>query len=156
MTEIARSGKWNPGGGRWLELLPLAGLATYARASLTTPPVLTTVGNFDFVRVYCTQGTIAYREGVEYTDNGKVHSLEIKGFTPYDSEAKAAQLDSLFGYEYFLVRFCDNDGLIRLAGSKEQFLSLSYELGTDADVPGSRGYSLNLQGQFTLRPAYNA
>lgn len=138
MTEIARSGKWNPGGGRWLELLP-AGLVS---------------SGADWTRIYCAAETLLYRDSAAVTDNGKLHSIEIKGFSPDDSASKAAGIDSILSYEKCLARFCDNQGLVRLAGTIAEPLTFSYELTTDTDVAGSRGYLLALSGTLTTPPTY--
>ncbi len=154
MSEITRSGKWNPGGGRWLELLPAVFVASYVRASLSAAPVITLIPGASWSKIYCTPGTLQYRLGAKHSDNGPVYTLEVRGFSADDSPEKAAALDFLFLHVQFLVRFCDNAGLIRLAGTPVESLELSYELDTDADVPGSRGYSLTLEGQLSQRPAY--
>lgn len=137
MTEIARSGKWNPGGGRWLELLPLALLSSG-----------------QWTRIYCSPETLLYRDSASATDNGKLHTTEIKGYSPDDSPAKAAAIESFLSYEKCLARFCDNQGLVRLAGTASEPLSFSYELTTDTEVAGSRGYSLALSGTLTTPPTY--
>ena len=138
MTEIARSGKWNPAGGRWLELLPA--------------PLATSGGQW--TRIYCSPETLLYRDSASYTDNGKLHAVDIKGYSPDDSPAKAAAIESILSYEKCLVRFCDNQGLIRLAGTQAEPLSFSYELTTDTEVLGSRGYQLALSGTLTTPPSY--
>ena len=152
MSEIARTGKWNPGGGRWLEIVPLAYVSTYARPSLTSTPTITLLAGKDWTRIYCSPETLQYRVSREITANGPLYTVEIKGFSPDDSPTKADALDRLFTEERFLVRFCDNSGLIRVAGSPVEYLSLGDEFSTDVTVGGSRGYSLDLKGTLTQRP----
>lgn len=154
MSEIARTGKWNPGGGRWLDIVPAYGVASYGRASLASAPQITFRPGFGWSRIYCTPGTLQYRERTGRDDNGLTYQLDLKGFSPDDSPTKRSQLESLLRYGRMLVRFCDNQGLIRTAGTPVETLDFDFELATDADVPGSRGYSLTLTGTSTLPPAY--
>lgn len=154
MSEIARTGKWNPGGGRWLELVPITSVSGYSRISLTASPTITLTDGASWTRIYCSPETLQYRLSGEDTDNGDLYTIEIKGFSPDDSSSKAQAIDQLFRAKRCLARFCDNSGLIRLAGTPVEHLLFSYELGTDAAVSGSRGYSLSLKGTLTQRPAY--
>ncbi|GAB2571913.1 hypothetical protein [Spirosoma areae] len=152
--EIARTGKWNPGGGRWLEVVPAALVSAYSRASATSTPVITLKSGASWTRIYCSPQSLQYRLSSDFTDNGPLFTLEIKGFSPDDNAQKAQALDTLFQREKCLVRFCDNSGLIRLAGTPVEALELNYQLGTDDQVAGQRGYSLTLKGTLTLRPGY--
>ncbi len=156
MSEIARSGKWNPGGGRWLEVIPAFGIATFSRLSVGGAPIIALKSGFDWTRIYCTPGTIGYKEAAERVDNGNTYQYDIKGFSPDDSLAKRQALEHLFSFERVLVRFCDNSGLLRVAGSPVEFLTFAYELGTDTDVPGQRGYALRFTGLTTQPAAYDA
>ncbi|UHG93450.1 hypothetical protein [Spirosoma oryzicola] len=149
MSEIARSGKWNPGGGRWLDVVAAVGVEP-----TQVPGAITFKAGFDWTRIYCTQGTLQYRMGSQHTDNGRLYSFEIKGFSPDDNAVKSAAIDALFAYEKLIVRFTDNSGLVRIVGLPDEALTFSHELGTDPDVPGQRGYDLNLKGTSTQRSAY--
>ena len=146
MSEIARTGKWNPGGGRWLEIVPAIGVVSLSPLQLKT--------GFSFTRIYCTQGTIAYHEEPTRSDNGLTYDYQIKGFSPDDTKTKRASLDQLLVIERMVCRFCDNSGLTRLAGTAIQPLLFTYKFGTDADVPGSRGYALELAGSTTTPALY--
>lgn len=154
MMAVERSGKWNPGGGRWLELLPVAGVASYSRPSRHATPVLVTKPGFAWTRIYCTPGTLAYQEVTEQTDNGLTYNVDIKGFSPDDAPVKRRTLDQLLAYERVLVRFCDNARLIRQAGSQLEPLNFRYQLGTDADLPGQRGYALTISGTTSQPGVY--
>ena len=155
MSEIARSGKWNPGGGRWLEIVPCSAVAAYTRpASAIAPATITLKPGFSWTRIYCTPGTIGYKEKPDRNDNGRIYEFDIIGFSPDDSPAKRQALENLFLPEGILCRFCDNQGLIRVAGTPDQFLTFTFDLETDTDVPGKRGYSLQLSGTTTQPAAY--
>lgn len=154
MIEIARTGKWNPGGGRWLELLPATGVASYNRPSPSAAPQITLRAGFDWTRIYCSPETLQYRLSGDETDNGDLYTLEIKGFSPDDSPTKALAIIALLRAKKHLIRFCDNAGLIRLTGTPVESLQFSYDLATDPNVAGSRGYALALKGTLTTPPAY--
>lgn len=154
MSEIQRSGKWNPGGGRWLDVIAVTAVVGYARTSTSATPFITLAEGADWTRIYTTPGTLQYRVSSELTDNGPLYTVEIKGFSPDDSPAKSDALDALFRQGKFIVRFTDNSGLVRIAGTPVEYMAFSDDFSTDADVPGARGYSLNLKGTLTQRPAY--
>ncbi|WP_265990848.1 hypothetical protein [Larkinella insperata] len=151
---LNRTGKWNPGGGRWIEIVPAVALASYTISSVASAPTVVLSPSWSFTRIYCTPGTLQYRESKKNTDNGFLHDLEIKGFSPDDSPDKRAQIENLAQYQTFLVRFQDTAGLTRLAGTKIEPLLLEFELSTDSDVPGSRGYNLSFSGTLTAPAAY--
>ena len=150
MSEIARSGKWNPGGGKWLEVIAASDVASYSR----TTPFVTPKSGAAFTRIYCTPGTLSFTENPSRPDNGLLLTVTIKGFSPDDSAQKAAQMVSLLTAEKVLVRFYDNARLVRLAGSLTEPLTFDYQLGTDSDVPGSRGYQITISGTTTFSALY--
>lgn len=90
----------------------------------------------------------------EQPDNGPIYTFEIKGDSLDDTSAKAAAIDSLFLYEKFLVRFTDNNGLVRIIGTPTQALTFTYDLDTDKSITAGRSYSLNFKGTSTQRSAY--
>ncbi|WP_234733246.1 hypothetical protein [Tellurirhabdus bombi] len=151
---LDRSGKWNPGGGNYIEVVPAAGVASYLRPSSSSTPVITLREGFAWTRIYCTQGTLQYREVYKDDDQGDLHELDIKGFSPDDSPAKSLSIQNLKQYKRVLVRFRDNARLTRLAGTPIESLLFTYELGTDAEVGGSRGYNLSFSGPLTEPAAY--
>jgi hypothetical protein len=151
---VARTGKWNPGGGKWLDVAVAIGIASYTRPTPASIPLITFSPNFDWIRIYCSDETLQYRQSSEPSDNGPLYTVEIKGFSPDDNFAKAATIDALLYYEKLLVRFTDRNGLVRIAGTKNQPLTFSYELDTDKTTTGQRGYSLNFSGESTQRGAY--
>lgn len=153
MKALERSGRWNPGGGRWLDILSVVGIAAFSLQPIGEPRI-TLKSGFAWQRIYCTPGTLSYREQVEITDNGLTYNYSLKGFSPDDSAAKRTALEELLHRGPVLVRFCDNAGLVRLAGTPVQSFLFTYELATDTDVPGSRGYSLTLNGTTTQPAAY--
>lgn len=154
MSEITRTGKWNPGGGRWLEVVAAVGVASYLRPTPSTTPVITLRDGFAWTRIYCTEQTLQYRQSCDHTDNGPLYSFDIKGESLDDTPQKASGIDTLFAFEKFLVRFTDCDGLVRIAGSPTQALTFSYDLDTGKTVTDGRSYSLAFKGTSTLRSAY--
>ncbi|WP_128544069.1 hypothetical protein [Larkinella soli] len=151
---LDRSGKWNPGGGSWLEVVPAVAIQEYARSTVAAAPTVTLRSGWTWKRIYCTQGTLQYRDQTKETENGYLHELEIRGFAPDDSAGKAMLIDELLQYRRFLVRFRDNAELTRLAGTPVESLLMEMELGTDSEVPGQRGYQLNFTGTLTAPAAY--
>src|SRR5438874_1033897 len=99
MSEIARTGKWNPGGGRWLEVVPTAFVTDYVRASTNATPVITLAAGHDWTRIYCTPETLQYKISREFNDNGPVYTVEVKGFSADDNSQKSDALDALFRLE---------------------------------------------------------
>lgn len=154
MIEIARTGKWNPGGGRWLEIVPIALVSAYSRPIPTATATITLIDNADWTRIYCTPETLQYRISAADSDNGDIYTVEIKGLSLDDTPAKAAAIDALFLKKKCIVRFTDNDKLVRIAGTPVEYLQFSYELDTDSTTLGSRAYSLSFKGTLTKRPAY--
>ena len=154
MSEIKRSGAWNPGGGRWIEMVPAAWVASYSRSNVDAAPTVILQPGRQWLLIYCSQETLQYREEAAKTDNGDLYSIELKGFSPADDRAKRSALQSVFVYEKMLVRFCDNAGTIRLAGTPTESISLTYTLSTGAAVADKRGYDLDLRGTLTSPVAY--
>jgi hypothetical protein len=150
-----RTGKWNPGGGRWLEVIPIDHVSGFVRVGSAVPTYAILPGHA-WIRIYCTEGTLKYQEDPvsPKPDNGDLYDLLIEGFSPDDTKPKGATIDELQRLERVLVRFCDNQGLIRMAGSPTEYVSFSFQFGTDADIAGSRGYVLKLASQTTQRAAY--
>jgi hypothetical protein len=144
MSEIARSGKNNLAGGRWMEVALAIGLTVAG----TLKP------GFSWTRIYCSLDTLGYEYKTDRVDNGLTYTHDIKGFSPNDAPAKAAALDQLVTYERVVCRFCDNMGVIRLIGTTDQPLFFSYQFGTDTSVPGSRGYQIAIAGTTTTAPVY--
>lgn len=133
-------------------MLPANGVAGYARTGLG--PQVSLRPGFAWTRIYTTQDTLSYREQAEDTDNGKTFTYDIRGFSPDDNATKQSAFEQLLHYGQMLVRFCDNAGLVRLIGDPVQSLLFTYDLATDPDVPGRRGYSFSLTGTTTRPPAY--
>lgn len=144
MSDIARSGKNNLAGGRWMEVALAIGLTVAG----TLKP------GFSWTRIYCSPDTLGYEYQTGRTDNGLTYTHDIKGFSPNDDPRKGPALDFLVTYEHVVCRFCDNMGVIRLIGRADQPLTISVQFGTDTTVPGSRGYQIALAGMTTTAPVY--
>ena len=149
---LGRQATWNPGGGRSIQIVPTIGVDSFARVGDLVSLDFQT--GYGWNLIYVTPETASFRSVHSQTDDGDIWSVEIRGFSPGDSPAKAKMVADLARFPKHLVRFVDNAGLIRIAGSPTEGLSFSYELSTDEAVAGSRGYTLTLSGTLTAPPAY--
>ncbi|RYC69766.1 hypothetical protein [Spirosoma sordidisoli] len=131
-------------------------MLSYQRPTKTSAPVITLRDGSSWCRIYTTPGTLYYREVPSRTDNGRLYTYEVKGWSPDDNPEKGMALDTLLATERVLVRFCDNKGLQRLAGTPDEFLLFSYEFDTQSDVPDQRGYTITVSGSTTTRAPYAA
>lgn len=156
MSALNRTGRWNPGGGHYLELIDVMFVTGYVRPNGSASPVVTLTPGKVFSPIYCSPDTIAFKQIAQKTDNGDLYQVTITGFSPDDSSEKNHALTGFMQGRRVLVRFRDYAGLSRLAGTDIEGLELSYELGTDPNVGGSRGYALSLTGTLTLPTAYES
>ncbi|KAB7728142.1 hypothetical protein F5984_20570 [Rudanella paleaurantiibacter] len=149
-----RSGKWNPGGGRYVEVVPAAGVESYTRASLTAPAAITLRPGFSWQRIYTTPGTLSYQCDQSTDDNGRLWITTVKGFMPDDDVNRGVSMARLAMYITVLVRFVDNNGMKRQAGTPTEGLAFTYIQGTGDDVPNDRGFTFTISGPQTQPPAY--
>lgn len=148
------TGKWNPGGGLYVDVVPLVAVAAFSRSTVALPPTITLRDGWSWTRIYCTPGTLAYKLDQTETENGLLFPTAVRGFHPGDSAQQALDMSRLAGYRRHLVRFRDNTGTTRVAGSQTEALLFTYQFGTAEDVPGDRGYTISLQGDLTQSPSY--
>lgn len=145
MSDIQRIGGYNPGGGNWLELLPVDGIAPTTPGSSSITPR----EGYSWSRIYCTEETMSYLDTVTEADNGDLHTIDIKGFSPGDTPAKAKAIELLKVLGPHVVRFRDNARLTRLVGTATEGLKFVYEQKTGDSVADKRGYALSLSGTLT-------
>lgn len=155
MSALNRTGRWNPGGGHYLELIDATDVTGFARASAAAKPVVTLRAGKAFSRIYCTPGTLGFNQEHSETDNGDLYAITITGFHPDDDVARNATFTGFLQNHRIVVRFKDYaTGITRLVGSPDQPLSFSYKFSTGEDVPDSRGYTLTIKGTLTQPAAY--
>lgn len=153
VVALARPTAWNPGGGRSIQIAPTFGIAALSRDELFLT-LLNFRDGYSWLNIYTTPETLSCEITESDTDNGEIWTVTAKGFYPGDSRQAAATFYQLARMKKHIVRFVDNNGLVRVAGSVSEGLELTYQLTTDEAVSGSRGYSFTLSGTLTSPPLY--
>ncbi|GAB3550632.1 hypothetical protein [Spirosoma fluminis] len=149
MMDLLFSGGNNVGGNYLIRFTPVVGIQampTPATNGPTTPA--TFYSGYRWFDCYGTEGTKAFSEDEQTTDNGPIWNVTVNAFLPGDSAERRQQLAELVRHR-FVVEIIDNNGQRRRVGSKLENLELSYEFKTGAAAGDRQGATLSFKGQLT-------
>jgi hypothetical protein len=101
--------------------------------------------------IYGSNGTISSESAPKDSDPGILYSYTLKIQIPKNRQDVEAILASM-NQRKLIIKIEDKNGTVRLYGSMEEFMIMTYQSLTPADVPGFNGYELTFQGDL-IHPA---
>ncbi|MDJ1480264.1 hypothetical protein QNI16_07195 [Cytophagaceae bacterium YF14B1] len=110
-----------------------------------TPDILMKSGKV-FYSFRPSQGTLGFKEQQKDTKGGAIFTSELKGYVPRDSpELQSALLDMY--NRRLVVIYRDNNGLLKLVGDKNFWLTFEADLDTGTNPTNRNGISFSFKGE---------
>ncbi|MDJ1472854.1 hypothetical protein [Xanthocytophaga flava] len=91
------------------------------------------------------QGTLGFKEQQNDTKAGPIFTQELKGYVPRDSADLQSALLDLYGRRLVVI-YRDNNGLLKLVGDKDFYLTFEADLDTGTNPTNRNGISFTLKG----------
>lgn len=109
---------------------------------------------FSWQKFYFSTGTCFYKIQSSDTENGPLHEIQIQANLPKLTPVIESMLESLAENNKIIVRFWDNNRYCRIAGVKENPLSIEFDSSTGKSNAEKNGTDFLIKGSFIQRIPY--
>ena len=117
------------------------------------PPGVITIGsntvsfsNTDtIVKMYCSPGSMSFSEKQTKGKPGTSYKTEISGFVPKDSQEVQVIIDDMSRRKWVVI-YMDQNEQYKVAGTPDNPLRVSFDLGTGADTSERNGHEVSFYG----------
>ena len=103
--------------------------------------------------MYCSPGSISFKETATPAKYGLGYKNEINAFIPKDSPEVQSIINDMIGRKWVVV-FLDQNEQFKVAGTPEIPLRVSFDLDTGADTADRSGHSISFFGTQTAKARF--